>query len=85
MKLYPPIYPGDSILRPGTVPGESISTAWEALAFRAPIVRSNMRAASVPESRIDIAVIEQQARAARNVWIGNELKQLYRAWARKFL
>ena len=84
MKLYPPIYPGDSILRPGTVPGESIASAWEALAFRAPIVRSNMRVASVPEPRIDIAAIEQQARAMRSAWIGKELKRLYRAWARKF-
>jgi len=43
-----------------------------------------MRVASVPEPRIDIAAIEQQARAMRSAWIGKELKRLYRAWARKF-
>ena len=84
MKLYPPIYPGDSMLRPGTVAGGSIVSAWEALAFRAQIVRSNMHVSGALEPSIDMVAIEQGARAARSAWIGKQLSYFYQALARKF-
>jgi hypothetical protein len=84
MRLYPPMYPGDSILQPGTVPGGGIASTRAVAIFRTSFVRSNIRAESVPEARVDVAAIEQQARAARSVWIGSKLKSYYEALVRKF-
>lgn len=84
MRLYPPMYPGDSILQPGTVPGGGAVSAWNAAVFRTPFVRSNMRAEGAPEPGVDAAALERQARAARSVWVGSKLKSFYEALVRKF-
>lgn len=84
MKLYPPIYPGDSFLQPGKVPGGDAEGSWNAAALRMFVVRSNMRADREPEFMLDFTAIEQQARAARSAWIGSKLKSYYQALVRKF-
>jgi len=63
MKLYPPIYPGDSILQPGTVPGGDIGSATDAAIFKPPISRSNIRAESAAEAGVDASALGRQGRA----------------------
>ncbi len=84
MKLYPPMYPGDNILQPATIPGGDANTAGNTASFRASFVRSNIAAKSAPESRIDLVAIEKQARAARSAWVGSKLKSYYQALVHKF-
>src|SRR5476649_2231772 len=84
MRLYPPIYPGDNILQPGTVPGGDTMSAWDAAVSRAPFVRNNMRAESAPERGVDAAALQRQARATSRVWVGSKLKSYYEALVRKF-
>jgi hypothetical protein len=63
MRLYPPIYLGDSILQPGTVPGGDAVCASDAGIFRTPFLRSNIRVESAAEAGADIAALERQGRA----------------------
>lgn len=84
MKLYPPIFPGDSILQPGTLPGGDAESTTAQAAFAAPFVRSNIGAGRAPESRIDLVSIEERARAERNAYIAGRLKSLYAALTRGF-
>lgn len=84
MRLYPQMYPGDSILRSGTVPGGEAVKAWNAAAFRTNLVRSNIGADSVPKLEVDIATRVRQAGAARAAWIGCKLKSYYETLVRKF-
>jgi hypothetical protein len=84
MKLYPPIYPGDSILRPGTVPGGDVEDATAKAPVLASFVRSGIGEESAPDSTIDLVAIEERARAVRSAWIGSQLKSLYATLARKF-
>ncbi len=84
MRLYSPMYPGDSILQPGSVPGSDTVSAWNPPDFQTHFVRSNMRTESVPEPGVDVAAIERQAGAARSAWVGSKLKSFYEALVRKF-
>ncbi len=84
MKFYPPIYPGESILQPGTVPGGELESEWTHAALKVPFVRSSMGAKRAPEAGIDLIAIEEQARAARSAWIGSQIKSLYATLTRKF-
>ncbi|MBE0619214.1 MAG: hypothetical protein IH605_01350 [Burkholderiales bacterium] len=84
MKLYPPMYPGDSILHPGSVPGGDVEDTGAKAAIQPLFVRSSISEKSAPESRIDLVAIEERARAARSAWIGGQLKTLYATLARKF-
>ncbi|MGP1677283.1 MAG: hypothetical protein ACTS6J_09015 [Burkholderiales bacterium] len=84
MRLYAMVYPGDSALQTGTAPDNNAVTASNQAAFRASFVRSNIGAESASELRIDVAGIEERARAARSAWIGSKLKSYYEALVRKF-
>lgn len=84
MKLYPAIYPGDSILQPGKFPGGDALSSWNAAAFGALFVRGNTVVERTPDSFIDLIGIEQRARAARSAWIGGKMKAFYAAVARRF-
>lgn len=83
MKLYPPIYPGESILHPGTLPGGDFDSVWSKAALLSGFVRSNTGADSRPDFSIDVLAVEQQARAARNAWIAAKLKSYYAAIVHK--
>lgn len=84
MKLYPPMYPGDSILQPATVPGGDAKSVWSTASLRASFVRSNNAVESAPDAGVDLIAIEAQARAARNAWVGSKLKSYYQALVQKF-
>ena len=84
MRLYPPIYPEDSMLQPGTFPGGDAVSAKEMGPSSAPLVRSNMRAGSMPEAAVDVAAHVDQAKAARGAWVGSQLKPYFEALMRKF-
>lgn len=83
MNLYPPIYPGESILHPSTFPGGNFDSIWDKAALHVGFVHSNINVDTKPEIGFDLLAIEQQARAARNAWIASELKSAYAAVARK--
>jgi hypothetical protein len=84
MRLYPQIYLSGSISQPATLFGKAVANIWEEAASRASLMQSNIIADSAPELSIDIAVIEQRARAARSAWVGSKLKSYYQALVRKF-
>ncbi len=83
MRLYPPIYPGESILHPGKLPGGDFDGVWAKAALLADFVRGNTTANDRPEFGVDVLAVEQQARAARNEWIAIQLKSYYAAIVRK--
>jgi hypothetical protein len=78
------MYPGDSILQPGTFPGSDASGTRTTATSRAYFVRSNIPVETAPEPGVDVAAIERQASAARAAWIGSKLKSYYEALMRKF-
>ena len=84
MKLYAPIYPGDSMLQPGEVPGGDSESEWTKAALGASFVHSTIGQDGESEPRIDLIDIEERARAARSAWIGSQLKSLYAALERMF-
>ena len=84
MRLYPPMYPGDSILPLGTFPGDDALGTLETATFRTYFVHSNMGAESAPELEVDVSMIERQARATRAAWVGSKLKSYYEALVRRF-
>lgn len=84
MRLYPPMYPGDSMLQLRTVPGGGVMTVWKTACSRASFVRGNIGVESVLEPVVDVGEIERQARAARSAWVGSKLKSYYQALVRKF-
>ena len=84
MKLYAPIYPGDSMLQPGEVPGGDSESEWTKAALSASFVHSTIGLDGESEPRIDLMDIEERARAARSAWIGSQLKSLYAALERMF-
>jgi hypothetical protein len=83
MKLYPPIYPGDSLLQPGFFSGDTPQRSRNAAAFPTPVVRRDMPAQSAPETGMGGAAVERQAGAARHAWVGSKLKSLYQTLVRK--
>ncbi len=83
MKLYPPMYPGESILHPGKLPGGDFGSVWAKAALWTGFVRSNTAAAKRPEFGIDVLAVEQQARAARNARIASQIKSYFTAKKRQ--
>ncbi|MBE0620528.1 MAG: hypothetical protein IH605_08060 [Burkholderiales bacterium] len=47
-------------------------------------MRRNSPAQRAPEPALNLAAIEERARAARSAWIGSKLKSYYEALVRKF-
>ena len=84
MRLYPPIYPEDGMLQPGTFPGGDTADGDKSATCRSSLVRSNIGTGSAPEPDADVATLERQAKAARSAWVGSKLKSYYEALVRKF-
>jgi hypothetical protein len=84
MRVYVPMYEGDSIIHAGPVPGGDIASAWETAISKTPFVQSNIGADSVSEPSLDTAALERRARAARSAWVGSKLKSFYQALVHKF-
>ena len=84
MRFYPPIYPGDSILHPGTFPGASLPDTRKSASFRTAFVHSSITGADVPALELDLETIKARARRARVAWVGNKLKSLFKALVYRF-
>ena len=74
MRLYAPLYEGDSILRPDAAIGASIRRLSKAPAKTPDFVRSNTQVESANLTELDIHSIEQAAHALR----GTEMARLLR-------
>jgi len=84
MRLYPPIYPEDGMLQPGTFPGGDTASGSETGISSSSLVRSNIGAGSISGSEADVAAQVRQAKTARSAWVGSKLKPYYEALVRKF-
>lgn len=79
MRLYAPVYEGDTILRPDAALGERATTVFKAPAPAVYFVRSNIPAKAANETTLDLHSIEQSAREMRGVAFGRMLKTAYTA------
>jgi hypothetical protein len=79
MRLYAPMYEGDSLLRPDAAIGTSVRTVFKTPAPAIDFVRSNIRAGAANETVLDLVAIEQAARVMRGVELGRLLKTAYTA------
>jgi hypothetical protein len=79
MRLYAPMYEGDSILRPDSAIGEPAAKVVRAPAAKAGFVRSNIQVEAANQTRLDIHAIEQTARALRSAELGRLLKGMFTA------
>ena len=82
MRLYAPMYEGDSILRPDAAIGAALRPAFKAPARRVDFVRSNIQIEAAEETVLDLHAVEQRAHELRNIETARLLKQAYAAVAR---
>jgi hypothetical protein len=74
MRLYAPMYEGDSILRPDAAVAESIRALFKAPAPMPDFVRSNIQVEAANLTVLDIQAIAQNARALRSAAMVRMLK-----------
>ena len=67
MRLYAPLYEGDSFLRPDAAIGASVRDLFKAPAPAQDFVRSNIQAEAAALTASDIHAIEQTARMLRSI------------------
>ena len=79
MRLYAPLYEGDSILRPDAALGESAVKVFRSPAPAVDFVQSNIQAQAANETALDIHAIEQLARKQRSIMIAKMLKSMFKA------
>ena len=79
MRLYAPLYEGDSFLRPDAAFGEPAATVLKTPAPAADFVRSNIQVEAANETALDLHAIEQTARATRSAEVARLLKAAYTA------
>jgi hypothetical protein len=79
MRLYAPLYEGDTILRPDAAVGEAAPKIFRTPASATDLVRSNMEQETALETALDLHAIEKCARAARSAWIANKLSAMHHA------
>lgn len=79
MRLYAPLYEGDSILRPDAAFGEPAARVFRSPAPAPNFVRSNIQVEAANETALDIHAIEQIARRQRSAEIARLLKALFTA------
>ena len=77
MRLYAPMYEGDSILRPDAAIGAPIRKDFKAPAPAADFVRSNIQVKAANETALDLHAIEQAAHVLRRVEVARLLKDAY--------
>ena len=77
MRLYAPLYEGDSLLRPDAALGERAVTVFKIPAPAVGFVRSNNTAEAANETALDLHAIEQTARAVRGSELARLLKGAY--------
>ena len=79
MRLYAPLYEGDSILRPDAAFGEPAVRVFRTPAPTADFVRSNIQAEAARETALDILAIEQAARRQRSIELARMIKAMFAA------
>ena len=72
MRLYAPLYEGDSVLRPDAAIGASVRAIFKAPTRAPDFVHSNIQVEAANQTALDIHAIERTARVLRGV----ELAQL---------
>ena len=77
MRLYAPLYEGDSILRPDAAFGEPAVKVFRSPAPATDFVRSNIQAEAANETVLDLHAIELAARRNRSVALARMLKTLF--------
>ena len=81
MRLYAPMYEGDSFLRPDSAIGASGRAAFKAPFLAPKFVRSNMGAEAANQTALDIHAIEQTARVLRSAKRASLLRGAFTAVA----
>ena len=79
MRLYAPLYEGDSFLPPDAAIGAPVRTVFKAPATTVDFVRSNNKVETANETVLDLHAIEQTAQAMRGAEIARLLKAAYNA------
>jgi hypothetical protein len=79
MRLYAPMYEGDSFLRPDAAIGAPAAKVFKSPAPATPFVRSNIPAEAANETVLDVRAIEKRALAMRNTEFARMLKAAYTA------
>lgn len=75
MRLYAPLYEGDSILRPDAAFGEPAVKVFRSPAPAADFVRSNIQVEAANLTALDIQAIAQAARVLRNAEVARLLNK----------
>jgi hypothetical protein len=79
MRLYAPLYEGDSILRPDAAFGEPAVSSFKRSVSGLDFVRSNIQVAAANETALDLHAVEQNARSLRSAEIARLLRAGYDA------
>ena len=67
MRLYAPMYEGDSFMRPDAAIGAPVRTVFNAPAFSPDFVRSNIQAEAANLTVLEIHALVQSARVLRSI------------------
>jgi hypothetical protein len=79
MRLYAPLYEGDTLLRPDAAFGERAVTVFKTPAPAANFVRSNIQQEAANETALDLPAIEYTARGMRGAEVARLMKAAYTA------
>ena len=79
MRLYAPLYEGDSIVRPDAAFGEPAVTSFKRSDSGLDFVRSNIQVEAAHETALDLYAIEQTARSLRSAEIARLFRLAYDA------
>jgi len=77
MRLYAPMYEGDSILRPDAAFGEPAVKVFRSPAPAPDFVRSNIQVEAANETALDIYEIERIARRQRSIELARIIKAVF--------
>jgi hypothetical protein len=79
MRLYAPLYEGDSLLRPDSAIGERAAAAFDGSASAPDFVRSNNQIEAANETALDLQAMDRAAHVLRSAEIARLLKAAYTA------
>ncbi len=79
MRLYAPLFEGDSIVRPDAAFGEPAVTTYRRSVSAPDFVRSNIQAEAANTTALDLHTLEQTARHLRSAEIARLLRVAYDA------
>lgn len=77
MRLYAPMYEGDSFLRPDAAIGARVGRPFKMPSPAAEFVRSNTQVEAANQTALDILAVAQSARALRSAEVARLLKIAY--------